>query len=169
MAHGVVAVHESHAGSIAQDSDDGPGIDSAALNLFHVLWQTEHAVGVTPARIGFGHEGGHLTRALWRNSRGRQCSGNKFNQDCDRNERHAGRSFCSFAHILCKALWIAASQAAENLKFLSFRGTLRAEESLVLLNLKPREIPHFVRIDKIAYFFRGLFSQIILDSEKSGH
>jgi hypothetical protein len=49
-----------------------------------------------------------------------------------------------------------AKQAAEKLKFLSFRGTLRAEESLLLLTLEPREIPHFVRNDKIAYFFRSL-------------
>ena len=56
------------------------------------------------------------------------------------------------------ALWGAVSQAAEKLKFLSFRGTLRAEESLLLLTLEPREIPHFVRNDKIAYFFRSLFN-----------
>jgi hypothetical protein len=47
-------------------------------------------------------------------------------------------------------------QAPEKLKFLSFRGTLRAEESLLLLTLEPREIPHFVRNDKIAYFYRSL-------------
>jgi hypothetical protein len=47
-------------------------------------------------------------------------------------------------------------QAVEKHKFLSFRGTLRAEESLILLTLGPREIPHFVRNDKIAYFFRSL-------------
>jgi hypothetical protein len=46
-------------------------------------------------------------------------------------------------------------EAAEKLKFLSFRGTLRAEESLLLLTLELREIPHFVRNDKIPYFFRG--------------
>src|SRR5258708_687855 len=152
MAYGVVAVHESRAGLIIQDSNVGPGIDGAALNLFHVLWQAEHAVGVAPARIGFGHEGGHLTRVIGRNPRGRQCSRNKFNQGCDRNERHPGRSFCSFAHILRRSLWIAASQPAEKLKFLPFRGTLRAEESLILLTLEPREIPHFVRNDKIASF-----------------
>src|SRR5713101_5572575 len=55
-----------------------------------------------------------------------------------------------------KALWVTASQVAEKLKFLSFRGTLRAEESLILLTLEPREIPHFVRNDKMAYFSRGL-------------
>jgi len=47
-------------------------------------------------------------------------------------------------------------QAAEKLKFLSFRGTLRAEESLILLNLKPGEIPRFARNVKIIYFFRNL-------------
>jgi hypothetical protein len=52
-----------------------------------------------------------------------------------------------------------AVQAAEKLKFLSFRGTLRAEESLILLTLEPREIPHFVRNDKTAYFFRSLFTR----------
>jgi len=51
-----------------------------------------------------------------------------------------------------------ALQAAEKLKFLSFRGTLRAEESLILLKLKPGEIPRFARNDKIIYFFRSLFS-----------
>jgi hypothetical protein len=49
-----------------------------------------------------------------------------------------------------------AKRAVEKLKFLSFRGTLRAEESLILLSLEPREIPHFVRNDKITYFFRTL-------------
>jgi hypothetical protein len=49
-----------------------------------------------------------------------------------------------------------AIQAAEKLKYLSFRGTLRAEESLNLLNLKPGEIPRFARNDKIIYFFRSL-------------
>jgi len=51
---------------------------------------------------------------------------------------------------------VAADQVAEKLRLLSFRGTLRAEESLLLLTLEPREIPHFVRNDKIAYFFRNL-------------
>src|SRR5258708_35347062 len=54
-------------------------------------------------------------------------------------------------------MMIAALKVAEILKFLSFRGTLRAEESLILLTLEPGEIPHFVRNDKIAYFFRSLF------------
>ena len=35
---------------------------------------------------------------------------------------------------------------------LSFRGTLRAEESLFLLIFKPREIPHFVRNDSHRHF-----------------
>jgi hypothetical protein len=42
--------------------------------------------------------------------------------------------------------------------WLSFRGTLRGEESLILLNLKPGESPRFARNDKIIYFFRSLFS-----------
>ena len=58
----------------------------------------------------------------------------------------------------CKYQTPQAEQAAEKLKFLSFRGTLRAEESLILLNLKPGEIPRFARNDKIIYFFRSLFS-----------
>jgi len=58
-----------------------------------------------------------------------------------------------------------ASQAAEKLKFLSFRGTLRAEESLILLDLKPGEIPRFARNDKIIYFFRSLFSLLLFWSE----
>jgi hypothetical protein len=36
------------------------------------------------------------------------------------------------------------------------RGTLRAEESLILLTLKPREIPRFARNDNAKYFFRSL-------------
>ena len=67
-----------------------------------------------------------------------------------------------------QSLWVAASQVAEKLKFLSFRGTLRAEESLLLLTLEPREIPHFVRNDKIAYFFRRLFSRDNESPEKFG-
>jgi hypothetical protein len=51
---------------------------------------------------------------------------------------------------------VAAKQAAEKVKFLSFRGTLRAEESLILLTLEPREIPYFVRNDKIVYFFHSV-------------
>ncbi len=54
-----------------------------------------------------------------------------------------------------RILNVAAEEVAEKLRFLSFRGTLRAEESLILLTLEPREIPHFVRNDKIAYFFRS--------------
>jgi len=64
-----------------------------------------------------------------------------------------------FIKIFEKALWVTASQVAEKLKFLSFRGTLRAEESLILLTLEPREIPHFVRNDKIAYIFRNPFTR----------
>jgi hypothetical protein len=45
-------------------------------------------------------------------------------------------------------------QAAEKPKFLLFRGTLLAEESLILLILEPTEIPHFVRNHKIDYFLR---------------
>jgi hypothetical protein len=40
---------------------------------------------------------------------------------------------------------LAAKRFAEKLKSLSFRGTLRAEESLFSLIFKAREIPHFVR------------------------
>jgi hypothetical protein len=50
-----------------------------------------------------------------------------------------------------------ASQPAEKLTFLSFRGALRAEESLFFLCLNQREIPRFARNDKITYFFRSLF------------
>jgi len=53
----------------------------------------------------------------------------------------------------------AALQTAKKLKFLSFWGTLLAEESLLLLTSEPREIPHFVRNDSLAYFFRSLFSR----------
>src|SRR4029077_14065822 len=43
-------------------------------------------------------------------------------------------------------------------QFLSFRGTQRAEESLILLTLRSGEIPRFARNDKRNYFFRGHFS-----------
>jgi hypothetical protein len=49
-----------------------------------------------------------------------------------------------------------AEQLVEKPLFLSFRGALRAEESLFFLRLNQGEIPHFVRNDKINYFFRGL-------------
>jgi len=48
-------------------------------------------------------------------------------------------------------------EVAEKVEILSFRGTLRAEGSLHLLNFKPREIPHFVRNDNQKDFFRKLF------------
>jgi hypothetical protein len=51
---------------------------------------------------------------------------------------------------------VGAEEAAEKLEFLSFRGTLLAAESLILLTLKPRVIPRFTRNDKINYFFRSL-------------
>jgi hypothetical protein len=40
----------------------------------------------------------------------------------------------------------------------SFRGTLRAEESLILLNLKPGEIPRFARNDKKLTFSAASFA-----------
>jgi hypothetical protein len=43
---------------------------------------------------------------------------------------------------------VAAEEVAEKLKILSFRGTLRAEESPIPLTLKAREIPRFARNDK---------------------
>jgi hypothetical protein len=49
-----------------------------------------------------------------------------------------------------------AEKFAEKLKLLSFRGALRAEESLFSCVLERREIPYFVRNDKINYFFRSL-------------
>jgi len=53
-------------------------------------------------------------------------------------------------------LMAQASEVAEKLKFLSFRGMLRAEESLILLTPNLREIPHFVRNDNNRRFFRSL-------------
>jgi hypothetical protein len=44
-------------------------------------------------------------------------------------------------------------QFAEKPKTLSFRSRLAGEGSLFSLALKPREIPHFVRNDKKAFFF----------------
>jgi hypothetical protein len=49
-----------------------------------------------------------------------------------------------------------AEQAAEKLNILSFRGTLRAEESLYSWLSMQREIRRFARNDKINYFFRSL-------------
>jgi hypothetical protein len=47
----------------------------------------------------------------------------------------------------------AAEQAAKKLKQLSFRGTIYAEESLILLTLNHGEIPRFARDDtKIGLF-----------------
>jgi hypothetical protein len=40
---------------------------------------------------------------------------------------------------------------------LTFRGALRAEESL-FLGFQSKEIPRFARNEKINYFFRSLFS-----------
>jgi hypothetical protein len=42
-------------------------------------------------------------------------------------------------------------EAAEKFKFLSFQGTLRADESLILVTLKAGEIPRFARNYKIDY------------------
>ncbi len=53
----------------------------------------------------------------------------------------------------------AAFQGAEKLKFLSFPGAQRAEESLFFLRLNQREMPHFVRNGKINYFFRSLINR----------
>jgi hypothetical protein len=50
------------------------------------------------------------------------------------------------------ALLFCAQQVAEKLILLSFRGTLRAEESLFFQAIKPREIPHFVRNDSESTF-----------------
>jgi hypothetical protein len=58
-------------------------------------------------------------------------------------------------------LWVAASQLAEQFNALSFRGTLRAEESLFFRASKPREIPHFDRNDNQRDFFGSLFSHDI--------
>ena len=56
-----------------------------------------------------------------------------------------------------------AEQVAEKLKALSFRGALRAEESLILLTLKPERflaefipVPTGTRNDKQKHFFRNL-------------
>jgi hypothetical protein len=51
---------------------------------------------------------------------------------------------------------VAVDELAEKLKTLSFRGTLRAEESLFFRALKPRGIPHFVRNDNQRGNFRSL-------------
>jgi hypothetical protein len=52
----------------------------------------------------------------------------------------------------------AAKKVAEKLNMLSFRGPLRAEESLFFRAFKPREIPHFVRNDNQRDFFSSLES-----------
>src|SRR5580693_9905223 len=55
----------------------------------------------------------------------------------------------------------AGLTSGEKLKTLSFRGTPRAEESLLLLEFNPREIPHFVRNDNQRRFFRNLLSRTL--------
>jgi hypothetical protein len=52
-------------------------------------------------------------------------------------------------------------QLVEKLNMLSFRGTLRAEESLLLLAFKPGEIPHFARNENQMHFFRDLFNRAV--------
>ncbi len=47
----------------------------------------------------------------------------------------------------------------EKLKTMSFRGALRAEESLFSWTLNQRGIPRFARNDEHGYFFRNLFSR----------
>jgi hypothetical protein len=48
---------------------------------------------------------------------------------------------------------------AEKLKALSFRGALRAEESLIF-RVQTKEIPRFARNDSNRHFFRILFSRL---------
>jgi hypothetical protein len=47
---------------------------------------------------------------------------------------------------------------------MSFRGTLRAEESLLFLAFKPREIPHFVRNDEQSTFSANCYVYLACDS-----
>jgi hypothetical protein len=58
------------------------------------------------------------------------------------------------------ALWVAALVAERLKSFVIPRRAARRGISL-FLRLKQREIPHFVRNDKIEDFFRGLFSRDI--------
>ncbi len=74
MPQGVVTVDECRTGSVAQYPNVGPRIDSPALDLLHVLRQPEDAVRVPAARVGFGHQSGHLGGILRGNPCGRQRS-----------------------------------------------------------------------------------------------
>jgi hypothetical protein len=70
MPQGVVAVEECRTSSVAHYLNVGPRIDSPALYLLHVLRQPEHAVRVPAARVGLGHQSGHLSGILLGNSDG---------------------------------------------------------------------------------------------------
>jgi hypothetical protein len=52
----------------------------------------------------------------------------------------------------------------KKLTMMSFRGTLRAEESLLFLAFKPREIPHFVRNDEQSTFSANCYVYLACDS-----
>src|ERR1700730_12380198 len=74
MSQAVVAVDQCRSGSVAADPNVGPRVDSPALDLLHILRQPEHAVRIPTARVGFGHQSGHLTGILGGNPGGRQRS-----------------------------------------------------------------------------------------------
>src|SRR5260221_6695963 len=99
MAQGVVAVDEGRTGLAAHDVYVWLGIDGAALDLLHVLRQTEHTVRVPSARVGFGHESGHLTRVFRGNPSGYQRARYKFNEYCDLDEGLTRCRFGSFTHV----------------------------------------------------------------------
>jgi hypothetical protein len=75
----------------------------------------------------------------------------------------------SHGYVFRQALWVAALQAAKKLKALSFRGMPFAEESLILLTLKPGEIPRFARNDTKKYFLPSLHSRFVLAIENRGY
>src|ERR1700737_2157943 len=64
----IIAVNERRSRSFVYNSNVRPRIDRAFLDLFHILRQAEHAMRISAARIGFGHQSGDLAGILWWNT-----------------------------------------------------------------------------------------------------
>src|SRR5882757_3321449 len=98
MAQSIIAVDERRTGSIAHNLNVGPRIDCAVLNLFHILRQAEHSVRVPAARVGFGHQHGHMTGIRWSNPHGHQRSRDELHDFRYWNAWLTWRWFGGFAH-----------------------------------------------------------------------
>jgi hypothetical protein len=55
VTQGIIAVNQCRSGSLANDLYIGSRVNSAILNLFHILGQPKYSVGVRATRIGFVH------------------------------------------------------------------------------------------------------------------